>query len=557
MQLAARGQQDVRERRGFLESDVAALQNAGAPDVRRNIVQHGHGLARERDQGRPVHALEGSGVSAGRFFGIAGADHVEIRNQAQRGNRLDRLVRRAVFAHADGVVRVDIKHRQFRQRSDTHRRTRVIGEHQKGRDAGAENSVVSDAVGDRRHAVFADAEADIASTTVGRIEVRRAVDEVERRAVEIGATTDQQREFVRDRLENVAAGRACATEFDVGGEERGFLQQVRRARSHRGRVEERRFFRISRTPSLEGLLPLVGSADEASFVIGEISADVVADVEMIRRQTERGAGRLGEFRPTLAVAFGGALDFGDAFADDRLRDDELRFFGLGFFGLVVGLQDRSEIVAVDGLHVPADRLEALCGVFALRLIRHRVEGDVVGVVDENQVIELLVAGERDRLHRDAFLHAAVAGETHDVIIKNRVLGGVETRGRHLAGHRHADGVTDALAERARGALDAGGLVEFRMSGRGAVQRAEFLHLLDRQIVAAQMEPTVEKHRTVAGREDETVTIEPTRAVWVVHERVAVKNRADLGRTQGQTEVARRAGVNSVDGEATRLVSGFG
>jgi hypothetical protein len=43
----------------------------------------------------------------------------------------------------------------------------------------------------------------------------------------------------------------------------------------------------------------------------------------------------------------------------------------------------------------------------------------------------------------------------------------------------------------------------------------------------------------------------------MHERMAIKNSANFSRTQWQTEVARRTGVNSVDGEATRLISGFG
>ena len=52
-------------------------------------------------------------------------------------------------------------------------------------------------------------------------------------------------------------------------------------------------------------------------------------------------------------------------------------------------------------------------------IGHRVERHVVGVVNEDEVIELEVAGEGDRLHGHAFLHAAVAGERDDVVVENR------------------------------------------------------------------------------------------------------------------------------------------
>ena len=93
-------------------------------------------------------------------------------------------------------------------------------------------------------------------------------------------------------------------------------------------------------------------------------------------------------------------------------------------------------------------------VLALRLLGHGVERDVVGVVDEDQVVELLVTGKLERLHRHAFLHAAVAGEADDVMIEDRVLLGVEARLGHLGRDGHADGVGDALPERARRGLHA-------------------------------------------------------------------------------------------------------
>ncbi len=92
----------------------------------------------------------------------------------------------------------------------------------------------------------------------------------------------------------------------------------------------------------------------------------------------------------------------------------------------------------NGLHVPADRLELLRGVLALGHLRHRVEGDVVGIVDQDQVIELVVPGERDGFQRDAFLQAAVAREADDVVVEDGVLARVELRGRHLLRNGDAD-----------------------------------------------------------------------------------------------------------------------
>ena len=140
--------------------------------MRRNLVEHRHLLARERQQRRAVAPLQRRGERAGGFLGIAGADHVEIRNHPQRRDRLDRLVRRAVLAHADGVVREDVDDGQVRRAPRAASSGReVVGEHQEGRARRAEHAVVGDAVAHRRHRVLANAEADVAAGAVRWIEI--------------------------------------------------------------------------------------------------------------------------------------------------------------------------------------------------------------------------------------------------------------------------------------------------------------------------------------------------------------------------------------------------
>jgi hypothetical protein len=57
----------------------------------------------------------------------------------------------------------------------------------------------------------------------------------------------------------------------------------------------------------------------------------------------------------------------------------------------------------------------------------------------------------------------------------------------LLGQRHADGVGDALAQRAGGGLDAGGVAVFRVARGLAVQLAEVLQVVDGQIVAGEVQ----------------------------------------------------------------------
>jgi hypothetical protein len=148
-------------------------------------------------------------------------------------------------------------------------------------------------------------------------------------------------------------------------------------------------------------------------------------------------------------------------------------------------------------------------------------------------------------------------QAHHAVIEDRVLGRVEARGGHLAGHRHAHRVGDPLAERTGGGLDPGGLAELRVPGRGAVQRAEFPHLLHRQGVAAQVQPRVQEHAPVAGREDEAVPVGPAGTVRVVDQGVPVEHGTDIGAAQRKAEVAGTARVDRVNRQATGLVRRLG
>ena len=140
-----------------------------------------------------------------------------------------------------------------------------------------------------------------------------------------------------------------------------------------------------------------------------------------------------------------------------------------------------EIVAVDGDRVPVLRQEIRLGVFALGDLGHGVERHVVGVVDEDEVVEAVVAGEGDGFLGHAFLQAAVAG-------KRERRGGRKSCARRCCSARRrilpesaiADGVADALAERAGGGFDARGFMELRMAGRDRVELAEVFHIIARK-----------------------------------------------------------------------------
>src|SRR5437764_120040 len=107
-------------------------------------------------------------------------------DQAQRADRLHRLMGRSVFANADGVVCENINVRQPRKRGQANGWPCVIRKDHEGRAGGTEDAVVGYAIHDRAHAVLTNAKTNV---TTGRIvtgKILAPVDVVHSRAVEVG-----------------------------------------------------------------------------------------------------------------------------------------------------------------------------------------------------------------------------------------------------------------------------------------------------------------------------------------------------------------------------------
>src|SRR5439155_21603016 len=105
---------------------------------------------------------------------------------------------------------------------------------------------------------------------------------------------------------------------------------------------------------------------------------------------------------------------------------------------------------------------------------------------------------------NALLHAAVACQTNHMLIKNSVFISVEARRGHF--HRDCDpsGVADALSKWSSRAFHTGCFAKFGMPWRFRVQLPEALDFRHGQIVAAEMQPGVEKHAAVAGGEKKLI-----------------------------------------------------
>ncbi len=154
----------------------------------------------------------------------------------------------------------------------------------------------------------------------------------------------------------------------------------------------------------------------------------------------------------------GALLVGRAETDDGLAGDEGR--AVRFLRGFDGSGDRIRIMAVDTDGVPVNRLETGNLVGAVGEANFAVDGDVVVIPEENELVKLQMAGKRDGFVADAFHEAAVAAQ---YISEVALQVGAELLFQLAFGDCHAHGVGDALAERTGGRFDAGGVAIFRMA----------------------------------------------------------------------------------------------
>ena len=202
--------------------------------------------------------------------------------------------------------------------------------------------------------------------------------------------------------------------------------------------------------------------------------------------------------------------------------------------------DGAEVVAVaDPDDVPAVGLEPPRHVLAEGERRVAVDRDVIVVVDQRQLAEPEVAGDRGGLARDALHEVAVADEGPGAVVDDAVARPIEVLGEESLGDRHADRVADALAQRPGGRLDARRVAPLGMARRLRAPLPERAQLVERQVVPRQVEQGVQQHGGVAAGEDEPVAVGPVGVGGVVPEEPVPQH---IGRGRERHRRARVAGL---------------
>src|SRR5581483_10570740 len=120
--------------------DVAAARE---PRGRREArpVEDGELLPREDEPDRAARAAESDPPRRDGLGGVRGAHAPEPRHRAERGEVLDRLVRRSVLAESDRVVRPDEDDGRLAESGEPHRGAHVVGEAEKRSNIGPHAAV--------------------------------------------------------------------------------------------------------------------------------------------------------------------------------------------------------------------------------------------------------------------------------------------------------------------------------------------------------------------------------------------------------------------------------
>ena len=149
------------------------------------------------------------------------------------------------------------------------------------------------------------------------------------------------------------------------------------------------------------------------------------------------------------------------------------------------------IAVLHVLRMPIIGIEALHRVLGVGEAGGPVERDFVVVVEVNHLAQLQVTGQRGRLRGDALHQVAVAHQHVGVVVLHRcvalfIVDGAEVR---LA-HSHTQAVGEALAQRAGRYFHAGRHVRLGVARRPGIQLAELLQIIQRQVVAVEVQQAV-------------------------------------------------------------------
>ncbi len=515
---------------GGVDQHVAAAGEPGGVGVA-GPVQRRQRLPAQDERGRLLPQAHDHPPRLHDLARVTGTDHQQAGDGPQRGELLDRLVRRPVLPDPDGVMGEHVDDRQLHQRGQPQGTAGKVGEDQKGRPQRPQPGQ-GQPVGHRGRRVLADAKVQVAPARAGGLEVPSAVDGQPglRRRGKIGGAADQPGHPGGDGVEDLPGGVPGGQAPAVGGEDGDVGVPAVGQLPTPDQVELAGKIGICLPVAVEQGQPAVplGPAPLPDTG-GEVLVHPVGDKEVrVRRPVVEPLRRPDLLLPQrLPVRGGGALLGRGAEGDLAVDDDQGRAVRFTAERLEGAAQGRAVVGVADPGDVPAVGDEPGGHVLGERQVGAALDTDVVVVVDPAQVGQPQVAGQRRRLGRDPLHQVAVAAQRVHVVVEHVEAGPVEPRRQPASGDGHAHRRRRARAQRSGGRLHPRRPAVLRVAGAPPVQLAEpsdvvegdrwppegLVGGVDRPD-AGQVQRRVQQRRRVPRRQHEPVPVRPGGIVGV-------------------------------------------
>ena len=404
-----------------------------------------------------------------------------------------------------------------------------------------------------------------------RSEGRGALDVGVVGTTQIGGATPQLRHDRRDGIDHSAGGLAGC---DLGsGLEAGFeivngLVEFLRQLTVLDAVVESSLVRVGISPLLEGIIPFLVCLKAALCDLAGVGQCFFVHLEGLRRIEAEG---LLETRDGL-VAQSGAMGrriVGLARSrpcDERVDLDEVRTIG-DLLGLLDDLGQAFDVFLVGTVGLDEAEFIGVPAVGLVTLDHVLVEGDlglafdldVVGVEEDEQVAELLIAGKRGGFAGDAFLDVAfTADDPHLVVERGLALRSIRIEQAALVTLAicETDGGCDTLTQWAGGHFDTGGQAVLRMARSAGIRAAtEVLEVIQRQAITGEVQLHILGKRCMTARKNETIATGPVRVVRIVLDETLIKRVGDWSqRNRGARMTVARL-LHCIGGEGLRHLDG--
>ncbi len=340
-------------------------------------------------------------------------------------------------------------------------------------------------------------------------------------------------------------------------ERRQSLVPAVRQRAGHHPLKPGRGIRVRLTVLGEEVVPLSLELFTLGSRLAPVFQRVVRHGERLLRPAEDLLGLLHFLRAEGRAVGGGGVHLGGrGVADVGPEHDERRAGFLAPGGIERQVDGVEVIAVIHVLHVPAICLEALAHVLAEGERGIAVDGDVVVVVDEAELAQPEVSRKAGRFAGDAFHEVTIAAEAPDPVVDDFHAGTVVLLREDPLGDGHPHRVAEALAQGASGGLDPGSVPPLRMTRRLRAPLPELPDVLQRKVVASEVEQGVEQHRRVTAGKHEAVAVGPVGIGRVVAQEVAPEDVCRRRQRHGGAGVAGLGGLHRIHGQSANGIDGF-